>query len=76
MCYLFQEVEFAVSNVQVHGGYVLHVGAVEGTLRVGDQMKCQIDEVHTRNELRPFRVGKNIRKSLELSPVGEKVGKP
>ena len=55
--------EFAVSNVQVHGGYVLHVGAVEGTLRVGDQMKCQIDEVHTRNELRPFRVGKNTRKN-------------
>ena len=55
--------EFAVSNVQVHGGYVLHVGAVEGTLRVGDQMKCQIDEVHTRNELRPFRVGKSTRKN-------------
>ncbi|KAL9974137.1 hypothetical protein ACROYT_G011141 [Oculina patagonica] len=42
------EVEFAVSNVQVHGGYVLHVGAVEGTLRVGDQMKCQIDEQRRR----------------------------
>jgi len=51
-------VEFAVNNVQVHGGYVLHVGAVEGTLRVGDQMKCQIDEVHARNEL-----GKNTRKN-------------
>lgn len=45
MSFPLQEVEFAVSNVQVHGGYVLHVGAVEGTLRVGDQMKCQIDEV-------------------------------
>ena len=40
-----QEVEFSVTNVQIHGGYVLHVGAIEGTLRVGDQMKCQIDEV-------------------------------
>ncbi|KAJ7374691.1 Alanine--tRNA ligase, cytoplasmic [Desmophyllum pertusum] len=42
------EVEFSVSNVQVHGGYVLHVGAVEGTLRVGDQMKCLIDEQRRR----------------------------
>ncbi|CAH3042742.1 unnamed protein product [Pocillopora meandrina] len=42
------EVEFSVTNVQVHGGYVLHVGAVEGTLRVGDQMKCQIDEQRRR----------------------------
>ena len=40
-----QEVEFSVTNVQIHGGYVLHVGAIEGTLRVGDQMKCLIDEV-------------------------------
>ena len=37
--------EFSVTNVQIHGGYVLHVGAIEGTLKVGDQMKCQIDEV-------------------------------
>ena len=36
-----------MSNVQIHGGYVLHVGAVEGTLRVGDGVKCQIDEVCT-----------------------------
>ena len=43
--FLSQEVEFSVTNVQIHGGYVLHVGAIEGTLRVGDQMKCQIDEV-------------------------------
>ncbi|PFX26004.1 Alanine--tRNA ligase, cytoplasmic [Stylophora pistillata] len=42
------EVEFSVTNVQVHGGYVLHVGAVEGTLRVGDEMKCQIDEQRRR----------------------------
>lgn len=66
--------EFAVNNVQVHGGYVLHVGAVEGTLRVGDQMKCQIDEVHTRNELRPFRVGTNTRKNSCVDS-GEKIHK-
>ncbi|KAK2548129.1 Alanine--tRNA ligase, partial [Acropora cervicornis] len=43
-----EEVEFSVSNVQVHGGYVLHVGAIEGTLRVGDMLKCQIDEQRRR----------------------------
>lgn len=43
-----EEVEFSVINVQIHGGYVLHVGAIEGTLRVGDQMKCQIDEQRRR----------------------------
>ena len=35
-----------MTNVQVHGGYVLHVGALgEGTLKVGDTLKCLIDEV-------------------------------
>ena len=43
--YLFQEVEFSVFDVQVHGGFVLHVGALEGSLKVGDKMKCLIDEV-------------------------------
>ncbi|XP_067053793.1 alanine--tRNA ligase, cytoplasmic-like [Acropora muricata] len=43
-----EEVEFSVSNVQVHGGYVLHVGAIEGTLKVGDMLKCQIDEQRRR----------------------------
>ena len=42
-----EEVEFAVMDVQVHGGYVLHVGALEGTLKVGDKVKCFIDEVRS-----------------------------
>lgn len=45
--------EFSVTNVQIHGGYVLHVGAIEGTLRVGDQMKCQIDEVCILHNIKP-----------------------
>lgn len=40
-----EDVEFAVMDVQVHGGYILHVGALEGTLKVGDKVKCFIDEV-------------------------------
>lgn len=43
-----EEVEFSVMDVQVHGGYVLHVGALEGTLKVGDKMKCFIDEPRRR----------------------------
>ena len=37
--------EFKVKNVQVRGGYVLHIGVIEGTLKVGDTMKALIDEV-------------------------------
>lgn len=42
-----QETEFTVKNVQVRGGYVLHVGSVEGVIRVGDTLKLFIDEVST-----------------------------
>lgn len=36
-------VEFAVKNVQVRGGYILHIGSVEGTLRVGDEVILHLD---------------------------------
>ncbi|XP_076470939.1 alanine--tRNA ligase, cytoplasmic-like [Babylonia areolata] len=39
-----EAVEFRVKNVQVRGGFVLHIGVIEGTLRVGDAMKLLIDE--------------------------------
>ncbi|VDP22630.1 unnamed protein product [Soboliphyme baturini] len=37
------EVEFTVKNVQTRGGYVVHVGEVEGTLRLGDTVQQFID---------------------------------
>lgn len=40
-----QETEFAVRDVQVRGGYVLHVGAIEGRVKVGDKVVCTIDGV-------------------------------
>merc|ERR1712013_560406 len=43
-----QDVEFAVANVQVHGSYVIHIGTLEGTLKVGDKVKCNIDEAARR----------------------------
>ncbi|KAL4234586.1 hypothetical protein ACF0H5_006227 [Mactra antiquata] len=39
-----EDVEFRVRNVQVRGGYVLHIGVIEGTLKVGDTVKQSIDE--------------------------------
>lgn len=40
--------EFTVKNTQVRGGYVLHVGTVYGTLKVGDQVTLSIDEARRR----------------------------
>eukprot|EP00064_Thunnus_orientalis_P001797 superscaffoldBa00000123_g1800 len=39
--------EFTVKNTQVRGGYVLHVGTVYGTLKVGDRVTLHVDEVRT-----------------------------
>lgn len=40
--------EFTVKNTQVRGGYVLHVGTVYGTLKVGDQVNLSVDEARRR----------------------------
>ncbi|KAM3608899.1 uncharacterized protein V6R79_006517 [Siganus canaliculatus] len=40
--------EFTVKNTQVRGGYVLHVGTVYGTLKVGDQITLHLDEARRR----------------------------
>ena len=34
-----------MKDVQVRGGYVLHIGTIGGKLRVGDKMKLFVDEV-------------------------------
>uniref|UniRef100_A0AC11C0G6 Alanyl-tRNA synthetase 1 n=1 Tax=Ovis aries TaxID=9940 RepID=A0AC11C0G6_SHEEP len=36
--------EFTVKNTQVRGGYVLHIGTLYGSLKVGDQVRLFIDE--------------------------------
>lgn len=38
-----EETEFIVRDVQVRGGYVLHIGSVEGSLKVGDKVTMNID---------------------------------
>ncbi|KFV11837.1 Alanine--tRNA ligase, cytoplasmic, partial [Pterocles gutturalis] len=40
--------EFTVKNVQVRGGYVLHIGTLYGSLKVGDQVHLTIDETRRR----------------------------
>ena len=42
---VLQDVEFNVRNVQVRAGYVLHIGVMEGVLRIGDVVQLNIDEV-------------------------------
>ena len=37
-----------VKDVQVRGGYVLHIGRIEGSLSVGDKITCSIDAVSHR----------------------------
>nr|CAD7429496.1 unnamed protein product [Timema monikensis] len=43
-----ESVEFSVHNVQVRGGYVLHIGSIEGTLRQGDELVLQLDSARRR----------------------------
>ncbi|XP_053558170.1 alanine--tRNA ligase, cytoplasmic [Bombina bombina] len=40
--------EFTVRNTQVRGGYVLHVGTLYGSLKVGDRVRLYVDEARRR----------------------------
>ncbi|KAF8787098.1 Alanine--tRNA ligase like protein [Argiope bruennichi] len=40
----FMDTEFSVKEVQLQGGYVIHIGTLCGTLKVGDKLKLLIDE--------------------------------
>ncbi|XP_035232670.1 LOW QUALITY PROTEIN: alanine--tRNA ligase, cytoplasmic-like [Stegodyphus dumicola] len=39
-----EDTEFAVKEVHLQGGYVIHIGTLCGALKVGDKMKLLIDE--------------------------------
>lgn len=41
-------VEFSVKNVQVRGGYVIHIGSLEGTLSKGDKVALHVDASRRR----------------------------
>ncbi|XP_058823411.1 alanine--tRNA ligase, cytoplasmic [Topomyia yanbarensis] len=40
-----ENTEFNVNLVYNRGGYILHIGVVEGVLRVGDEIACHIDTI-------------------------------
>ncbi|XP_063763157.1 alanine--tRNA ligase, cytoplasmic [Eleginops maclovinus] len=43
-----QRMEFTVKNTQVRGGFVLHLGTVYGTMKVGDRVTLRVDEARRR----------------------------
>lgn len=43
--YSLQETEVVIRDVQVKGGYIIHMGTVEGTIRVGDKLNLLVDTV-------------------------------
>lgn len=43
-----EENEFIVERVYNKGGYILHIGIVEGTLLIGDKLNLQFDVVRRR----------------------------
>ncbi|CAG9840846.1 unnamed protein product [Diabrotica balteata] len=43
-----ESVEFSVKNVQVRGGYIIHIGNLEGTLKKGDKVSLHIDNNRRR----------------------------
>lgn len=59
--FLLQRMEFTVKNTQVRGGYVLHVGTVYGTLKVGDRVTLHVDEVRASVMFSLFRLELLIR---------------
>ncbi|KAH0812847.1 hypothetical protein GEV33_009946 [Tenebrio molitor] len=43
-----ESVELSVKNVQVRGGYVIHIGSLEGTLKKGDKVSLFVDTSRRR----------------------------
>ena len=44
-----EEAEFEVSDVKIQGGYVVHIGKLAtGELKVGDQLRLQLDETRRK----------------------------
>lgn len=45
----FQEIEMAVTNCQVRGGYIIHVGTLEGgQMSKGDKVMLTVDKVRSK----------------------------
>ena len=62
--------EFNVKNVQIRGGYVLHVGTLVGTLSVGDELELNID-TERRVNLMPNHTGTHVLNYALRQVLGE-----
>jgi len=65
-----EEIEMHVKNVQVRGGYVLHIGTVEGNLKVGDTVVCNVDE-ERRRQIMNNHTGTHVLNFALRSVIGE-----
>ena len=64
------EFEFNVKNVQIRGGYILHVGTLVGQLSVGDELELNIDE-ERRVAIMPNHTGTHVLNFALRSVLGE-----
>ncbi|XP_049802310.1 alanine--tRNA ligase, cytoplasmic isoform X2 [Schistocerca nitens] len=65
-----ENVEFSVRNVQVFGGYVLHIGTAEGKIQKGDRMSLHLDTVRRRHLHQSGHIGDFIIASEEAIAKG------
>ncbi|KAL1429115.1 hypothetical protein MTO96_016846 [Rhipicephalus appendiculatus] len=65
-----EDVEFAVNEVHVQGGYVIHIGRLgSGTLKVGDKLRLSIDEERRVHLLLPDRLRFDFANKKPMSPA-------
>ena len=64
------EFEFNVKNVQLKGGYVLHVGTLVGSLAVGEEIELNIDE-ERRINIMPNHTGTHVLNFALRQVLGE-----
>lgn len=67
-----EETEFLVDRVFNRGGYILHVGVIEGVLRVGDDVNLHIDTTRRRLTMNNHSATHALNHSL-LRVVGQDV---
>ena len=59
-----------VRNVQVRGGYILHIGVIEGKLQLGDLLTLHVDG-ERRNAIMPNHTGTHILNYALRKVLGE-----
>ena len=62
--------EFTVKNVQLRGGYALHVGTLVGQLKVGDELELNIDG-QRRIDIMPNHTGTHVLNYALRAVLGE-----